>query len=230
MLSQVEVLVAGLGMRINSSPIGFCTVSLVTTPDGQKVLVDTGAHPTRETLLAALRSKGLRPRDVDTVVLTHLHFDHCENVALFASSRVIVHETEIAEAREHPDRDPYLADFWQPLLDACSPSVMSGRTLSLGEGLDVVHLPGHRHGQLVVRALTADGVVVCSSDAAKNGRELIVGHPVLSDPRMLKQAKESVAWLLATADVIIPGHDRPIHVVDGRPYWDQNQDVMTSWY
>ena len=228
--TTVDVLVPGLGLRLNSAPVGYCTVALITAPDSGCTLVDTGAHPTREALLHALSERGMTPANVDTVVLTHLHFDHCENAALFSSARVIVHADEIAEAREYPDRDRYLADFWPEILDRCQPEVMNGSTLALDDTVTVVHLPGHRHGQLVVSATTANGATVCASDAAKNARELLLGQPAISDPDMYWHARRSVCWLLDHADIIIPGHDRPVRVVDRKPQWDSNQDILLSLY
>src|SRR5438094_721439 len=117
-MAAAEVLVPGLGMRLNGAPIGFCSVVLVTAADGSRILVDTGVHQTREMLLDGLRRRSLEPSDIDIVVLTHLHFDHCENVALFPHARVVVHQSEIGECELHPDRDVYVADFWRSLLDA----------------------------------------------------------------------------------------------------------------
>lgn len=226
----MDVLVEGLGLRLNGAPIGFCTIVLVTTAAGQRILVDTGAHPTRDVLLAGLADRGLAPADVDTVVLTHLHFDHCENVALFRDSRVIVHEAEIAEADQHPTRDRYLADHWRALLDTCQPEVMTGAALALDDDVSVRHLPGHRHGQLGVLVHTAEGRVVCASDVAKNARELLRGEPPLSDPSMREAARASVAWVLAEADIVLPGHDRRLDIVDGVPTWDHDLRIATTIY
>ena len=118
-------------MRLAHAPIGYCTVALITTATGKTVLVDTGVHQTREAINTALRSRGLTPLDIDYVVLTHLHFDHCENVHQFDNAEVIVHEQEINEARAHPDRDRYLADFWQELLTQCRVRVMNETILEL---------------------------------------------------------------------------------------------------
>lgn len=229
-VGSVDVLFQGLGLRLNAAPIGFSTVALVKSADSGNTLVDTGAHPTRAALIMALRDRGLKPADIDTVVLTHLHFDHCENVRLFSASRVIVHALEVDEARDGTRLDPYLADFWSELLEDCDAELMEGSSLHLGECVEVVHLPGHRHGQLAVKVITSEGVVICASDVAKNARELLLGEPVLSDPDMRAEARRSVAWLLNNANMIIPGHDRPLRIVEGKPEWNVDQDILTSLY
>ena len=43
----------------------------------------------------ALGSVGITPMDVDTVIQTHLHFDHCGHTGLCRNAEVIVQEAEL---------------------------------------------------------------------------------------------------------------------------------------
>lgn len=79
----------------------------------EALLVDTGAGsalPTSGALRARLEMVGLRPRDVDTVVLTHCHPDHlggavaCGRPA-FPNARYVVAEAEL-EFWQGPRRAP----------------------------------------------------------------------------------------------------------------------------
>jgi N-acyl homoserine lactone hydrolase len=228
--NAVHILFQGIGMRLAGAPVGYCTVALITTATGRTILVDTGVHQTREVVVAGLREHGLTPAGVDHVVLTHLHFDHCENAGLFHPAEVIVHTDEIAEARAHPARDPYLADFWPELLERSRLTVMTGAVLKLGESVRVHHLPGHRHGQLAVSVPTTEGLVVCSSDVAKNARELLLGSPPVSDPVMADAARASVEWVRRTADIVVPGHDRVLTLRDTVPQWHDDQEILFTIY
>ncbi|MEX0682255.1 MAG: MBL fold metallo-hydrolase [Dehalococcoidia bacterium] len=55
---------------------------------GKKVLIDTGLGPvnmfgfTGGSLIPELAAGGVKPEDIDIVFITHLHIDHCGNVAL----------------------------------------------------------------------------------------------------------------------------------------------------
>lgn len=228
--NSFSVLVPGLGMRINSAPIGFCSVSLIKTASGKTVLVDSGVHQTRELLLSGLAEHDLSPSDVDYVVVTHLHFDHCENTHLFTGAEVIVHEDEVSECERFPDRDRYVADYWRRELSRCRVRLMSDGEVELEDGVRIVHAPGHRHGQLIVIAPTTEGATVFSSDAARNARELLEGHSVVSDPAMVDASRRSIELIRSAAEVVVPGHDRVMRMRDGVPYWQEDQQLNVRIY
>jgi glyoxylase-like metal-dependent hydrolase (beta-lactamase superfamily II) len=89
---------------------------LIEDPDAT-IMVDTGCsvhwkerHPKEllasypihlsedEHLDRILRSIGFSPGDIDYVINTHLHYDHCGNNEMFPSATFIVNETELAHA------------------------------------------------------------------------------------------------------------------------------------
>ena len=63
------------------------------------ILIDTGPSSRRSFLHNALQSRDLTTEDIDLVVLTHMHWDHCQNTDLFLNARVLVNPTEIDYAR-----------------------------------------------------------------------------------------------------------------------------------
>jgi glyoxylase-like metal-dependent hydrolase (beta-lactamase superfamily II) len=79
--------------------------------DGRHVVVDSGLIEDRENVVAALAAQRLRPEDIDTVVTTHLHYDHCGNHLLFPNARYIVSSIDYADTRDfiafyHSDGTP----------------------------------------------------------------------------------------------------------------------------
>jgi N-acyl homoserine lactone hydrolase len=187
-------------------------------------------HQTRDVLLDALRTRALTPSDIDAVVLTHLHFDHCENLALFPDASVVLHEQEIRECEDHPTRDRYVADFWRELVGSARVELMTGPSMALGAGVEARHLPGHRHGLITVCAETAGGLAVCSSDAARNARELLERRSVVSDSDMIDASRRSIEEILEMADLVLPGHDRPMAIIDRRPVWFEDQEINVNVY
>ena len=54
-----------------------------------------------QTIPAQLGRCGFRPEDVGTLVNSHLHFDHVGGNKHLTSSRIVLHEKELAHARDH---------------------------------------------------------------------------------------------------------------------------------
>ena len=51
-----------------------------------------------EALIAALRAEGVAPDAIQTVVLTHMHFDRAWNLELFPGAQVVVQRDELIHA------------------------------------------------------------------------------------------------------------------------------------
>jgi len=105
-------------------------------------------------LLADLGQAGFRAEDVDYVINTHLHFDHCggntirgEGEAVlpaFANASYVIQAGEWNDAL-HPnerDRASYLAENFLPLQDAGRLHLVHGQA-QINEGIEVVPTPGH---------------------------------------------------------------------------------------
>lgn len=146
--------------------------SLVVRGRGKTILVDTGcgtkgqhapgAVSTEESgrLLDNLRAAGIAPEDVDVVVNTHLHFDHCGGNTIeedgrpkpaFPRARYMVPRGEW-EAAAHPNertRGTYLAENFAPLDEARQVELTDGENEIL-PGLRIVPAPGHTEDHIVV--------------------------------------------------------------------------------
>jgi len=150
---------------------------LVRAPEGN-ILVDTGCggkmtekqrniYHLKENggLSAALKRHGLSGDDIDLVVNTHLHFDHCGGntviegdrpVPAFPRARYLVQETELREAEEANERNraSYLPENWRPLLEADCLDTVNG-AVEVVAGFHLEPTPGHTLGHQSVR-LTGD--------------------------------------------------------------------------
>lgn len=78
---------------------------------GLKILVDSGLAEDADRLLAALALQGVEAAEIDWVVSTHLHYDHCGNHLLFPESRFLVNRADLAATQEfmrcfHSDETP----------------------------------------------------------------------------------------------------------------------------
>src|SRR5262245_17867101 len=60
----------------------------------RRVLIDTGLSLEERAIVNALHTRGLEPRDIDIVINTHLHVDHCGNNVVFPRATVFISQRE----------------------------------------------------------------------------------------------------------------------------------------
>lgn len=189
------------------------------------VIVDTGfgegsARVRGRTYLqtpgAALRLLGVEPADVETVVLTHLHYDHGGNILDFPAATFHVQEREIAYATG-PDmchafsRQPYdVEDVCSLLRKIYADKVTFHRgDAQLAPGIRLLSMPGHTPGLQSVGVRTARGEVILASDAMHFYDNLTFRTPVplLHCMSSSLETFERLHRLAQTADHVVPGHD-----------------------
>ena len=139
--------------------------SLLVRSQGKTVLIETGvgdkervraqSTPLSEgTLLDELRAAGVSPDDVDIVINTHLHADHCgwntrKNAAgdyepTFPRARYLIQRGEW-EAATHPNertRATYLPENLLPL-EAAGRLELIDRETKVTDEITVIETPGH---------------------------------------------------------------------------------------
>jgi glyoxylase-like metal-dependent hydrolase (beta-lactamase superfamily II) len=146
--------------------------SLLVRTGKQSVLIETGIgdklppkqqqiYGNQARLLDDLRAGGVRPEDIDVVINTHLHFDHCgwntmrrdgRVVATFPRAQYFVQEGEWKYAGERRERDAvsYISDNYDPLVASGQMELIHGER-EIVPGIAVRVYPGHtRHMQAVL--------------------------------------------------------------------------------
>jgi N-acyl homoserine lactone hydrolase len=110
---------------------------------------------------AALAAVGVAPEDIELVVNTHLHWDHCSNNHLFTRARIHVQSRELDYAlsplptgQASYERKPGITPTWVKALDR---TVGRDGDYELIPGVRVVTLPGHTPGSqgVLVQAASA---------------------------------------------------------------------------
>ena len=188
------------------------------------ILVDTGIayadvqkylygrpHQDIQSFEQALSSVGITPIDVDTVIQTHLHFDHCGHTRLCQNAWVIVQEAELGFAYS-PHALFYgsynlnfLKDLrFRPVLGDCE----------IVPGIKVIHVPGHSPGTQAVSVATEKGTAIISGFCAINENfsppeALRLRWPVIAPGVSVNslQAFDSALKLKGLADIIVPQHE-----------------------
>lgn len=231
-MAIVDVVLPGYPLRTARGSMGYASCTLVTTDGGARVLVDCAGYSDRVEFFEALGRRGLRAEDIDVLVLTHLHFDHCVNARFFPRARVLVTAAEYEFARRAAGRtppvDPYVVDDAEAMLGRLRTEILESE-IELAPDLRLLFVPGHTPGAMAGLADTPAGRVAIASDAAKSVAELITGQVYPSAVCDQAHARRSIARLLASADIIVPGHDRQVRVVDGHVRLDdvRNRPALT---
>jgi len=131
-------------------------------PEGL-VLVDTGmidSRPEVDDLSPTPHPENI-PRDVTSVINTHLHFDHCGGNRLFPGVPIHVQARELADARSLHD---YTIREWVDF-DGATYVEHEGE-VELLPGIRLLPAPGHTDGHQVVVVETSAGTNVLGGDVA----------------------------------------------------------------
>ncbi|MGH7714430.1 MAG: N-acyl homoserine lactonase family protein, partial [Vulcanimicrobiaceae bacterium] len=152
--------------------------------------------------------------DVDWIVVSHLHMDHCGNLRFFAGKKatVLVQEAEYKYAVETV-KPPGLAGYvTSEYGDDVRWRLVAGDLHGLMSGVDVVDLQGHTFGAqgLIVR-LRESGTVLLASDACYTldsmGPPPIPGATVHDHPAWLRSIERIRLIRKAEKALVIAGHD-----------------------
>jgi len=169
-----------------------------------------------------LEKWGLTPADIDIVIHTHLHNDHCENDYKCEKAVFYVHEREIARIHDpHPLDFRYLEDYFEDVEE-------NGQVVALSQdaeilpGIRVSHTPVHTEGGLTVFVETAGGTAAITGfcvirenfDPPKEIRAMEMEVIPPGTPVHPCRAYDIMLEVKAAADILLPLHEPAFAAVD----------------
>lgn len=212
---------------------------MLVISEGKRILVDTGlgARLDEKTkrrwnlerpqgdLVAGLARLGVQPDQIDLVINTHLHSDHCagntrlehgELAPAFPNAEFLVQRMEWADA-SHPDvrtRGTYFAENFEPLLAAGQLRLLHGDE-QLTQHVSCVITPGHTRGHQAVKLQSGDWSGLFVSDMATYAIHMARTawltafdveplENILTKQRWQRWALEREAWLVFIHDPLMP--------------------------
>jgi N-acyl homoserine lactone hydrolase len=153
----------------------------------------------------------LTPQDINTVILTHVHWDHAYNLNYFKHAKIYVQLSELQYAVKPLwlDRGPYRysKEYGNPCWfeGFTSMEIMEGDFV-LNEDISVYHLPGHTPGMQGVLVNTDEGKYMITSD----NMPLYDNYESMRPTAVHVSIKDwygSYQKIKTLADFILPGHD-----------------------
>lgn len=192
-----------------------------------KIKGKRGGH---EGLRVALKGVGLKPEDIDYIILTHLHFDHASNLDLFPEACIVVQRDEVLHAIDPApsQRIYYRRDTITDIVNRKRPKHVRflDRDTEFMDGITILKLPSHTAGMQVPIVTTARGKAALVSDLGDHYRYWFPADPRASKKPMRFLSDTFLAgnirseserdWIDAmqrvvdNSDIVVPAHDSRI--------------------
>jgi N-acyl homoserine lactone hydrolase len=184
-------------------------------PDPDQVLKNHGfvmQRTDRQEPLSALNDVGVDPKEVKTVILTHLHWDHAWGFHLFENARFIIQRKELAYAVaplpchrtlyfEKNLGKPQFVDFLERI------TVIDG-DYSVEPGVEAIFIPSHSPGFQGISVATEKGNYFIAGDAVGLYECWeTVPHIPSGIFNNLDEYYRSMDKVARIADHVLPGHD-----------------------
>lgn len=223
-LSKMEVDAGFLMFRFNyGKKINVPNYCWYLEGNDLKILVDTAVEASMATTFRgfpaedimsfedALAIVDLKPDDIDLVIQTHLHWDHCANTSKCRNARVLVTEEELKSAfSPHPiQAQSYKKELLKDLK-----FVYVKDWGEVAPGIQLIPVPGHSAGTQAVAVNTDHGKAIitgfcCLKDNFEPPQDIREVMPVIAPGTHLSaiDAYESALRLKGLADILIPVHD-----------------------
>ncbi len=172
------------------------------------VLAEPITQAPGERTVAQLARHGVRPEDVGHVLVTHLHFDHVDQLDLYGGARLVVSKRGLEAATAFPQ----WKGTWAPgktlegLTDLWRDRVVAVDDAEILPGIRTLWLGGHTPCSQAVLVETAAGRAAIAGDTVALAAQLERNVPMgIADSH--EQCLAAMARLRDQADVVLPGHD-----------------------
>lgn len=172
------------------------------------VLAEPITQSSHETARAQLAARGLHPEDIGAVIITHLHFDHVDELDIYTNARIFVSKRGLSAATAfvgwHGSWAPFktlrgLTAEWRDRTEAVD-------DCEIVPGIRTLWIGGHTPCSQAVIVYTSLGDVALAGDTvslfANFEKDIPVG--VAHD---YEQCRTAMRRLREEANLVIPSHD-----------------------
>lgn len=208
-----------------TAPHGMDYFVWVLSNGKRNIVVDTGydykeadrrARPIIRDPAKAIEALELDAHIVDTVIITHLHYDHAGGLDRYPNAIFHLQEDEMAFATgpcmcDHTLKAPFTADHVCEMVR----HVYSGRVVfhdgsaEIAPGVRVHNVGGHSNGLQVVEVQTVTGPLCLASDASHYYENFMDKKlfPIVYNMDAMLSGFQRIIEIGGSKDRVVPGHD-----------------------
>jgi len=158
-------------------------VYLIKLPKNN-ILIDTSSKENSKELISSLKSLGLSPEEINTIILTHAHYDHVENINLFAKAKIYGNFTrKINSDHSQTEIKNILPIEKQPIKE-----------------FEIYKTPGHTKGDIIIIYKN----ILFSGDVVFHGG--YIGRNDFPESNITEQQKSLQLISKLKFDILCPGH------------------------
>ena len=168
-------------------------------------------HTPEQTIEHQLELCGVKPEEIDYVVMSHLHWDHAGNIGLFKNAKVIVQRDEMIFALLTTHTVNPFGTYLRRDCDVDANWMLIEGDFQLTKDVKILRAPGHAEGLQCLQLTTDDGTMLLTSDACYTSKNW--GPPArpagaLHDSKAYFQSIEKLRKIAhETNATVIYGHD-----------------------
>lgn len=193
---MIKVLTEGFPYKPDKGCFGYSTSVIVN----QHILFDTGGYNIRKLIIENIAN-------IDKIIISHLHFDHCSNLDLFVGTNlpIYISEKELKYYNENRNNDIDLFSYFKLIKNDLNIIEVKDH-YQIDDNIKIISTPGHTPGHISLTIKENNDNILIAGDSIKTYNDYNnndeYGNAI--EPTQYIETKKKCK---KEYNIIYPGHD-----------------------